>query len=159
VSATNHCESCAITHQAQLREVTGDPAFAASVAENYYTASLTKRERAIANFAVKITLYGLGTVETRFRLGSHYEFALVFEIKLRNDPEYLNSSQYREDVDQGFTQECCHLTFYPREEPVQPEVLRMDAWASPPYLFSRYTPLNPTYPLVLDDEPTEVLRW
>ena len=55
VSATNHCESCVITHQAQLGEVTGDPAFAASVAENYYTASLTKRERAIADFAVKIT--------------------------------------------------------------------------------------------------------
>lgn len=55
VSATNHCESCVITHQAQLREVTGDPAFAASVAGNYYTASLTGRERAIADFAVKIT--------------------------------------------------------------------------------------------------------
>lgn len=102
---------------------------------------------------------GLGTVESRFRFGSNNEFALVFEIKLRNDPEYLNSSEYREDVDGGFTQECCYLTFYPREEPVQPEVLRMDAWASPPYLFSRYTPLNSTYPLILDDEPTEILSW
>jgi uncharacterized peroxidase-related enzyme len=55
VSATNHCESCVLTHQAQLREVTGDPTFAASVADNYWTANLTARERAIADFAVKLT--------------------------------------------------------------------------------------------------------
>lgn len=98
----------------------------------------------------------LGLVETRFQLGADSKFALVFEIKLRNDSEYLNSSQYHEDVDGGFTQECCYLTFYPTEEPVQAEVLRMDAWDSPPYPFSRYTPLNPTYPLTLDDEPTQL---
>ncbi|OKH23922.1 hypothetical protein [Chroogloeocystis siderophila] len=98
-------------------------------------------------------------VESRFRFGSNTEFALVFEIKLRNDPEYLNSSQYHEDVDSAFTQECCFLTFYPTEEPVQPEVLRLDAWASPPYEFSRYTRLDPTYPLILDDEPTQPLPW
>jgi uncharacterized peroxidase-related enzyme len=55
VSATNHCDSCVITHQAQLREVTGDSAFATSVAENYQTAKLTERERALADFAVQIT--------------------------------------------------------------------------------------------------------
>lgn len=55
VSATNHCESCVITHQAQLREVTGDATFAAAVALNYQTANLTERERALADFAVKIT--------------------------------------------------------------------------------------------------------
>lgn len=55
VSAANRCESCVITHQAQLREVTGNPEFAAAVAENYWTAPLSKRERALADFAVKIT--------------------------------------------------------------------------------------------------------
>lgn len=55
VSVTNHCESCVITHQAQLREVTGDPAFAAAVADNYWLADLTPRERALVDFAVKIT--------------------------------------------------------------------------------------------------------
>lgn len=55
VSATNHCESCAITHQAQLYEVTGDAAFAAAVAENYQTATLTEPEQALAEFAVKLT--------------------------------------------------------------------------------------------------------
>lgn len=54
VSATNHCESCVVTHQAQLREVTGDPVFAASVAENHWTANLTARERALADFAVQL---------------------------------------------------------------------------------------------------------
>ncbi|WP_073550631.1 hypothetical protein [Chroogloeocystis siderophila] len=93
-------------------------------------------------------------VELRFWLGSSENYALVFEIKLRNDPKYLNSSQYLEDIDGAFTQECCYLTFYPTEEPVQPEVLRVDAWESPPYEFNHYTQLNPTYPLILDDEPT-----
>jgi uncharacterized peroxidase-related enzyme len=55
VSATNHCESCVITHQAQLREVTADGVFAASVAEDYNAADLTERERALADFAVKVT--------------------------------------------------------------------------------------------------------
>ncbi|MEI2578511.1 hypothetical protein [Scytonema sp. PRP1] len=84
------------------------------------------------------------------------EYALVFEIKLRNDPEYLNSSEYQEDVSGGFTQECCYLTFYRarKSESVEPKVLRTDAWTSPPYLFGHYTPLAPAYPLVLDAEPT-----
>ncbi len=55
VSAANRCEFCVITHQAQLREVTGDPEFAAAVAGNYWTAPLNERERALADFAVKIT--------------------------------------------------------------------------------------------------------
>jgi uncharacterized peroxidase-related enzyme len=55
VSVTNDCETCAITHQAQLRDVTGDPAFAAAVADNYIKANLTQKERALADFAVKLT--------------------------------------------------------------------------------------------------------
>lgn len=55
VSATNHCESCVITHQAQLREVTGDAELAAAVARDYRTADLTDRERALIAFAIKIT--------------------------------------------------------------------------------------------------------
>jgi uncharacterized peroxidase-related enzyme len=55
VSATNRCSSCVITHQAQLQEVTGDAEFAASVAADYHTANLSDRERAIAEFAVKLT--------------------------------------------------------------------------------------------------------
>lgn len=77
------------------------------------------------------------------------EYALVFEIKLRNDAEYLNSSRYQENLEGGWTEEWCYLTFYPRVEPVQPEILRVDAWSSPPYPFQSYCPLNPNYPLLM----------
>lgn len=84
------------------------------------------------------------------------EYALVFEIKLRNDPEYLDSSSYQEDVDAHRTQEYCYLTFCKAGRPVEPRVLRSDAWTAPPYAFNRYTPVDPTCPLVLDDEPTDL---
>jgi hypothetical protein len=109
----------------------------------------------------------LGILEVRFGLRSNREYALVFEIKLRDDAEYLNSSEYQQDVEGGFTQECCYLTFYPREEtlnprekpkePLKPEILRADAWEAPPYLFNRYTPLIPRDSLILDDQPTQPL--
>lgn len=77
------------------------------------------------------------------------KYALVFEIKLKNDNEYLSSEQYRSDVAGGFSEECCYLTFYSRAEPVQPELLRLDAWSAPPYHLEGYGRLNPTYPLVM----------
>ena len=77
------------------------------------------------------------------------QYALVFEIKLRNDNEYLNSEEYQSNVAGGFSQECCYLTFYPRAEPVQPEILRLDAWSAPPYSLQGYGQLNPTYPLMM----------
>lgn len=78
--------------------------------------------------------------------------ALLFEIKLRDDNEYLQSSQYQENVELGFSEERCYLTLYrdERDEPIQPEILRLDAWASPPYDLARYSPLDPTYPLLMD---------
>jgi uncharacterized peroxidase-related enzyme len=55
VSATNHCESCVTTHQFALQQVSGDPVLARAVASNYRQADLTERERALADFAVKLT--------------------------------------------------------------------------------------------------------
>ncbi|MBD1998014.1 peroxidase-related enzyme [Leptolyngbya sp. FACHB-541] len=55
VSATNRCESCVLTHQAQLLSVTGDRALTNAVASEYRTAHLTNREHAILDFAVKLT--------------------------------------------------------------------------------------------------------
>ncbi|HAJ63218.1 MAG TPA: hypothetical protein DCP31_31610 [Cyanobacteria bacterium UBA8543] len=91
----------------------------------------------------------MGLVEQLIRL-TQGEYALVFEINVRNDAEYLNSPQYQENVEIGFTQEWCYLTFYSRVEPVQPEILRVDAWSSPPYPFQSYCPLNPNYPLLME---------
>lgn len=55
VSATNHCESCVLTHQAQLLSVTGDRSLTDAVATDYRTADLIPRERAILDFAAKLT--------------------------------------------------------------------------------------------------------
>lgn len=77
-------------------------------------------------------------------------YALTFEVKLRNDQEYLKSPEYLENVECGFTQEWCYLTFYPRAEPVQPQILRVDAWSCPPYDLQGYCPLKPTYPLLME---------
>ena len=92
----------------------------------------------------------MGLVEQRIFLAG--EYALVFEIKLRNDGEYLSSSQYQENVEGGFSHEWCYLTFYPRIETVQPEILRVDAWSSPPYTLASYYPLKPTYPLLIETD-------
>lgn len=79
------------------------------------------------------------------------EYALVFEIKLRDDAEYLSSSRYQEYGTDGFLEESCTLTFYPRVKPVLPEILRVDVWTSPPPSnLQDYSPLNPTYPLLME---------
>jgi len=79
--------------------------------------------------------------------------ALLFEVKLRNDDEYLKSSQYQHNVDGGFSKEWCCLTLYrrgERDEPIQPEILRLDAWTSPPYELKGYGQLDPIYPLLME---------
>ncbi|NJL19772.1 MAG: hypothetical protein HC895_01440 [Leptolyngbyaceae cyanobacterium SM1_3_5] len=100
----------------------------------------------------------LRMVELRFWLGISTEYALVFEIKLRDDAAYFDSSEHQQDTEGGFTQECCYLTFYPRKDPVQPEILRTDTWDAPP-TFNRYTPIESTAPLRLDEQPTQSLPW
>lgn len=79
------------------------------------------------------------------------EYAMLYELKLRNDQEYLESEQYQDDVDGGFTEESCYLTFYPRTEPVQPEILRLETSSSFPSWLQGCRLLNPTYPLSIED--------
>lgn len=55
-TALNRCESCVLTHQAQLLAVTGDRTLVNAVATDYQTANLDPREQAILNFAARITL-------------------------------------------------------------------------------------------------------
>ena len=64
--------------------------------------------------------YGLTDILT---VGSH---ALVFEIRLNDNPEYLNSPRYQENMRLGLTEEYCCLTFIPVERTVIPEILRFD---------------------------------
>ncbi len=56
VSVENTCLYCVASHRAQLATATGDEAFAHQVAINYrQVPALSARERALADFAVKLT--------------------------------------------------------------------------------------------------------
>ena len=55
VSAENRCEYCLASHSAYLREITGDPAFPDKVIHNFRRAPLNDRERAMLEFAAKMT--------------------------------------------------------------------------------------------------------
>lgn len=55
VSSENRCEYCLGSHSAYLREVTRDPVLPDLVIHNYRRAPLSERERAILDFAVKMT--------------------------------------------------------------------------------------------------------
>jgi Competence protein J (ComJ) len=78
------------------------------------------------------------------------EYALLCEIWLRDDQEYLQSAQYQENIETGWTEEVSKLTFIPTQEPIEPKVLRIEDERSFPYKLISYDPLNPIYPLYLD---------
>jgi len=55
VSAHNRCYYCLVAHGAAVRQLSGDPALGELVVMNYRAARLPKRERAMLDFAVKLT--------------------------------------------------------------------------------------------------------
>jgi uncharacterized peroxidase-related enzyme len=55
VSAANHCHYCLTAHGAALRQRAGDPVLGETVAHNYRSAGLPPRQRAMLDFAVKLT--------------------------------------------------------------------------------------------------------
>jgi uncharacterized peroxidase-related enzyme len=55
VSAHNRCYYCLVAHGAAVRQLSGDPALGELMAMNYRAARLSKRERAMLDFAVKLT--------------------------------------------------------------------------------------------------------
>ena len=55
VSAENHCFYCLVSHGTILRIRSKDPILADTIAANYRAADLTPRQRAMLDFAVKIT--------------------------------------------------------------------------------------------------------
>jgi len=55
VSVTNRCHYCVVSHSAALRKLTGNPELADQVAADYTAADLEPRERAMLDFAVKLT--------------------------------------------------------------------------------------------------------
>ena len=55
VSAENRCVYCMTAHGAALRQLTGDPALAEVIAQNWRAARLPERQRAMLAFAVRLT--------------------------------------------------------------------------------------------------------
>src|SRR5262245_4219367 len=55
VSAQNRCHYCIVSHSAALRKLTGDPPLVDQLATNYRYAAVTDAERAMLDFAVKLT--------------------------------------------------------------------------------------------------------
>ena len=55
VSATNRCHYCLVSHSAALRKLTDDPVLVDQLASSYKYAPLEAREKAMLDFAVKLT--------------------------------------------------------------------------------------------------------
>ncbi len=55
VSAVNHCHYCLTAHGAAVRQRAGDPVVGELIAQNYRAADLPARQKAMLDFAVKLT--------------------------------------------------------------------------------------------------------
>jgi uncharacterized peroxidase-related enzyme len=55
VSSHNRCYYCLVAHGAAVRQLSGDPQLGELMAMNYRSARLPKRQRAMLDFAVKLT--------------------------------------------------------------------------------------------------------
>jgi uncharacterized peroxidase-related enzyme len=55
VSTVNRCHYCIVSHSAYLRKLTGDPVLVEQLRTNYRYADVEPRERAMLDFAVKLT--------------------------------------------------------------------------------------------------------
>ena len=55
VSSVNRCYYCLVAHGAAVRELSGDPALGELMVMNYRAAPLDARQRAMLDFAVKMT--------------------------------------------------------------------------------------------------------
>jgi uncharacterized peroxidase-related enzyme len=55
VSSVNHCYYCLAAHGAAVRQLSGDPALGEMMVMNYRAASLPPKQKAMLDFAVKLT--------------------------------------------------------------------------------------------------------
>ncbi len=55
VSSVNHCYYCLTAHGAAVRQLSGDPRLGEQIAMNYRAAELSPRQKAMLDFAVKLT--------------------------------------------------------------------------------------------------------
>jgi len=74
-SAKNGCSYCVQSHGAQLRAQSGNPYISDQVAINYKEADITDRERAMLDFAMKITFDSSSINENDFKLLKDHGFS------------------------------------------------------------------------------------
>lgn len=55
VSSVNHCYYCLTAHGAAVRQLSGDPVLGEQMVMNYRAAALTARQKAMLDFAVRLT--------------------------------------------------------------------------------------------------------
>jgi uncharacterized peroxidase-related enzyme len=55
VSSVNHCYYCLAAHGAAVRQLSGDPALGEMMVMNYRAAKLSSKQKAMLDFAVKLT--------------------------------------------------------------------------------------------------------
>jgi uncharacterized peroxidase-related enzyme len=63
VSSANRCYYCQVAHGQAVRELSGDPVLGELLVMNYRAAKLTKRQRAMLDFAWKLTVTPAEVVE------------------------------------------------------------------------------------------------
>jgi len=63
VSSANRCYYCQVAHGQAVRELSGDPALGELLVMNYRAAALTPRQRAMLDFAQKMTVAPAAIVE------------------------------------------------------------------------------------------------
>ncbi|MGE7920202.1 peroxidase-related enzyme [Viridibacillus sp. NPDC093762] len=68
VSSTNCCAYCLTTHSDALRGLTGDATWVDQLTYNYRSATLTKKQRALCDYAYYVTTYPQETTQQQVEL-------------------------------------------------------------------------------------------
>tara|TARA_Y100000766_G_scaffold61953_1_gene51212 strand:- start:69 stop:641 length:573 start_codon:yes stop_codon:yes gene_type:complete len=75
VSSINKCFYCLTAHGAAIRQISGDPKLGEMIAMNYKVAPLTERQRAMLDFAEKVTSKSADIQESDRQLLREYGFS------------------------------------------------------------------------------------
>ena len=82
VSSWNRCYYCLVAHGAAVRKLSGDPQLGEMMAFNYRVAELDGRQRAMLDFAIKLTAapYDVGEADREGLRGHGFSDADIFDL-------------------------------------------------------------------------------
>lgn len=82
VSSANHCYYCLTAHGAAVRKLCNDPQLGEQLVMNYRSADLPKRQRAMLDFAYKLTTepHATGEAERRLLRGAGFSDRAIWDI-------------------------------------------------------------------------------